>query len=782
MKISKVIEVDEKLCLNCHKCIEVCPVKYANNGSGDHVAVRDEFCIGCGECIKACPHNARKQVDDFTLAFNALKNREKVVAIVAPAIAANYPETYLNFNGWLKSLGVSAIFDVSFGAELTVKSYLNYIKENNPKAVIAQPCPAIVSYIEIYKPELLKYLSPADSPMMHTIKMIKNFYEEYRNHKILIVSPCIAKKREFEIVGLGDFNVTLTSFDEYISKSKINLHDFPLTDFDNDPAERAVLFSTPGGLMRTAQRENPNIVNVTRKIEGVHTVYNYLDELEENIRKNVAPLLVDCLNCEHGCNGGTGTSHKKSQDEIEHSIEKRNAYMQKRYKSKLFSKSEKISRYKLNKVLNKYWKNNLYTRVYVDLKNKGNDHKFKIPQKSEINSIYLNMLKEKEEDILNCGGCGYKGCEQMATAIINGLNKKENCRVYQNKYLVTSIEEMLIKVEKFAEGDLTIQLSIKNNDEIGKLFKGFNNAVENIKQLVFSVISAVDSTYNAAKQITKSANNMAQGATQQTEQIEEIAGGMEEVSKTILSTSHNASNAAENSKSANDSAKNGLLKINETRIGMEKIVNSTKEVWNLISSLSNKTDQIGNIAKVIDEIASQTNLLALNAAIEAARAGDQGRGFAVVADEVKKLAERTTKATKEIAETIYTIQSEAKSADSYMKNTVTFVEDGFQQTENLGLALNTIQEKNNLVEGMIYQVATASEEQSTASEQITTSIESINKISKEVSSGSQLIADSAEEFNALTQNLIEIVKKFKTEESKSKITSESKKEKLVLVN
>ena len=214
--LSEIIEVVQDKCVNCHSCISVCPIKYCMDGTGDTIKLNQDLCIGCGNCIKACTHQARLVKDDFSKAFQALKNKEKIVAIAAPAIASHFPDLYLNFNGWLKSLGVEAVFDVSFGAELTVKSYLNHIRKNQPEMVIAQPCPAIVTYVQIFRPELLPWLAPADSPMMHTMKMVREYYPQYKNHKILVVSPCIAKKREFEEVGIGDFNVTLYRFSEYI--------------------------------------------------------------------------------------------------------------------------------------------------------------------------------------------------------------------------------------------------------------------------------------------------------------------------------------------------------------------------------------------------------------------------------------------------------------------------------------------------------------------------------------------------------------------------------------
>lgn len=156
------------------------------------------MCIGCGACIKACTHDARIFHDDLSEFLNDINLGIRMVAIIAPAIASNFPGKYLRINTMLKELGIEAIFDVSFGAELTIKSYLNHIANNKPRTVISQPCPALVTYIQLYKPELIKYLAPADSPMMHTMKMIRNFYPKYSSHKIAVISPCIAKKENLK--------------------------------------------------------------------------------------------------------------------------------------------------------------------------------------------------------------------------------------------------------------------------------------------------------------------------------------------------------------------------------------------------------------------------------------------------------------------------------------------------------------------------------------------------------------------------------------------------------
>ena len=504
-ELARVITVDEEKCRNCHACISVCPVKYCNDGSGEVVQINHNMCIGCGQCIKACTHKARYGVDDFEPFMQAVRSKRKIVAIVAPAVASSYPRTYLNFNGWLKSIGVKAVFDVSFGAELTIRSYLEHIEQNKPKAVIAQPCPAIVSYIEIYRPELLKYLAPADSPMLHTIKMVRKYYPEYADAEFAVVSPCFAKKREFEETGLGDYNVTITSLNKYFSSKGIHLERFGAVDFDNPPAERAVLFSTPGGLLRTATRWNKDAASISRKIEGPEIMYHYLDRLEKMIQAGKAPVLIDCLNCEMGCNGGTGTDNAdKSSDEIEHAIEVRNREMQRLYLEKNRNRRRFLSRKspeaqaakELEKLVSHFWESGLYDRTY---QNMSVNNTIREPFGEKLDSVYLSMNKHREEDFRNCNACGYKSCRAMATAIYNGLNKPENCH-YFTAYQVEQAKEKtrlfaLELLEAMKEQEITFENLSRQiadsshsqvKDRFGDIYRGISKIAFNINLLALN--------------------------------------------------------------------------------------------------------------------------------------------------------------------------------------------------------------------------------------------------------------------------------------------------------
>jgi methyl-accepting chemotaxis protein len=329
-------------------------------------------------------------------------------------------------------------------------------------------------------------------------------------------------------------------------------------------------------------------------------------------------------------------------------------------------------------------------------------------------------------------------------------------------YLEKSTQKILIEMEKFSAGDLSVGLIVENTDDvIGKLFTGFNNVVTNIKNIILKVTEAVQATASAANQISSSTEEMAAGAQEQSTQVAEVAAGVEQMSKTIFETTKNTEQATSSSKNAGRIAKEGGNVVKETIKGMNSIAQVVKKSAESIQVLGKSSDQIGEIVQVIDDIADQTNLLALNAAIEAARAGEQGRGFAVVADEVRKLAERTTKATKEIATMIKQIQRDTNEAVASMQQGTEEVEAGKKLAEKAGASLQEIILGAEEVVDIVTQVAAASEEQSSTSEQISANIEAISNVIQESASGIQQIARASEDLNKLTLNLQELVSQFK---------------------
>lgn len=353
----------------------------------------------------------------------------------------------------------------------------------------------------------------------------------------------------------------------------------------------------------------------------------------------------------------------------------------------------------------------------------------------------------------------------------------ESLKSYGNRLLKekddleNKAEELLNSMDKLSQGYLTEYMEVQDQDKLMcKLFLGYNHLVDGIKKIIKEVNESVYSTVSVSTQIAASIEQMAAGAEEQDRQTSEIAASIDEMTRTIAETTQNTSSAAESAKDSGILAEEGSKVVSRAVAAMELIAEIVSQAVNKVLDLGKNSDKIGEIIRVIEEIADQTNLLALNAAIEAARAGEHGRGFAVVADEVRKLAERTTSATHEITGMISQIQEDTKTVVNSINSGNKEVQDGKELAEEAGNAIKKIVSKTNIVVDEINQVATASEQQSITSSQIAQNIETINNVSRETLAGIHHMAGAANDLNETTENLKQMIQRFKIDKTKAKVT------------
>lgn len=480
-EINSGIIFTNKNCIGCNKCISDCPVVGANvvvkdKGSQTYgVLVDPNKCILCGTCIDACVHQARTYQDDTDEFFEALKRGEPISILVSPTLLTDYEGQYYNILGYLKECGVKNIYNTGFGADIMIWVYMNFIVYFGLAGVISQTCPVIVNYLEKYRPELLQYLMPVQSPMMCTAIYVRDYLDI--TDKLAYISPCIASKYEISDVNTYErvtYNVT---FERLMERIK----DIDITRFyaeDEIGYGLGSLIPTIGGLSDNI-KQFIGFDEVMIQTSGPSNIFPYFNHYyySEVNNNGELPFLVDALSCTDGCNFGTGTNcgyEKRNEMSFSAHRAKENAYKSgnvitaSSHRERLEKLNVRFENYDLIGFVRQYGNTRALTKTVLT--------------DQQVEEIYCSMYKYTESQRhTDCGSCGYTTCRDMAEAIGSNFNYKENCINYSKECIRRETEKTDLLLEEISE----------MNEELKKSSELKSNFLANMSHEIRTPMNAI---------------------------------------------------------------------------------------------------------------------------------------------------------------------------------------------------------------------------------------------------------------------------------------------------
>lgn len=467
-----LIKIDTKKCNLSYSCVRICPVNAIKvEAHQEYPDIMHNACIGCGHCLKVCGPGAISYQSSKEQTKDLLLSKSKVAAIVDPSISGEYSDItdYRKFVDMIRALGFEYVMEVSFGVDLVAKKYDDLFNDFKGKYYLMANCPAVVSFIEKYHPELLDNMAPIVSPMIATAKVVHKKYGD--DVKVVFIGPCVEAKDEAKIYtddGKVDSVLTFTELRELFHELNITEKKVEFSDFDPPIGNLGSLYPVSNGILQAAGIDEGLISGKVITTEGRNNMIEAVTQFEKHI-----DFIKKHFNIfyNEGCLMGPGTSSGGEKYQRHAMVVE---YAKKRLKK--FNRTE--------------WEKNIEEYSQLDLSRKflANDQRLPEPSEEKVQEILTIIGKDENVSNIGCASCGYTSCRAFAVAVARGLAKTDMCLTYTTKNRQEYIKTLRETNLKLAD----TQAALKESEKLSrKEQQAAKEAFETTKTMLSKLPSSV---------------------------------------------------------------------------------------------------------------------------------------------------------------------------------------------------------------------------------------------------------------------------------------------------